>query len=74
MNDSSASLSVGDGVTGILVREPQPEDVDEVSFAYLSPNESINVGALLLFDLQVYTMSAKIDFTIIVVFFFFFWM
>ncbi|XP_035535177.1 adhesion G-protein coupled receptor G2-like isoform X2 [Morone saxatilis] len=43
LNVSSAELNLGEGVTGILVRETQPEDVDEVSFAYLNPNESINI-------------------------------
>ena len=56
-NESSAELNAGGGVTGAIVKKTEPEDVDEVSFTYLSPNDSMNVGALLLFDLH--TMSAK---------------
>lgn len=51
INGSSAELTIG-GAVGILVRETEPADVQEVSFAYLSPNDSINVGALLLFYLN----------------------
>ncbi|XP_069017712.1 adhesion G-protein coupled receptor G5-like isoform X1 [Embiotoca jacksoni] len=43
MNGSSVALSVTEGVTGILVRETEPEDVGIVSFAYTSPNESLNI-------------------------------
>ncbi|XP_051264813.1 adhesion G-protein coupled receptor G2 isoform X2 [Dicentrarchus labrax] len=43
LNVSSAELNLGGGVTGILVRETEPEDVEEVSFAYLNPNESIHI-------------------------------
>ncbi|XP_030577852.1 adhesion G-protein coupled receptor G2-like [Archocentrus centrarchus] len=43
MTGSSAAISAGDGVTGVLVRETQKEDVQEVSFAYMSPNDSINI-------------------------------
>ncbi|XP_018538041.1 adhesion G-protein coupled receptor G2 isoform X1 [Lates calcarifer] len=43
INESSVALSAGEGVTGILVKETQPEDVQEVSFAYISPNDSISI-------------------------------
>ncbi|KAM3602476.1 uncharacterized protein V6R79_004911 [Siganus canaliculatus] len=43
INGSSAELMLGDGITGVLVRETDPEDVDEVSFAYESPHQSINI-------------------------------
>ncbi|XP_074472666.1 adhesion G-protein coupled receptor G5-like [Sebastes fasciatus] len=43
ISGSSAELTVGEGVTGILVRETVPEDVDEVSFAYASPNDSMSI-------------------------------
>ena len=57
VNESSVELNAGEGVTGALVKKTDPEDVDEVSFACLSPTDSINVGALLLFHLH--TMSTK---------------
>ncbi|XP_068564316.1 adhesion G-protein coupled receptor G5-like [Cebidichthys violaceus] len=43
INVSSAILDVGEGVTGILVRETNPADVDEVSFGYWSPNDRISI-------------------------------
>ncbi|XP_037606901.1 adhesion G-protein coupled receptor G6-like [Sebastes umbrosus] len=43
ISGSSAELTVGEEVTGILVRETVPEDVDEVSFAYASPNDSMSI-------------------------------
>lgn len=49
MNGSSAELKVGAGITGILVKQKEPEDVAEVSFAYTKPNQSINVGVVFLF-------------------------
>lgn len=49
---SSAELNVGNGIKGVLVRETEPEDLSEVYFGYASPNDSISVGALLLFDLH----------------------
>lgn len=57
INESSVALSAGEGVTGILVKETQPEDVQEVSFAYISPNDSISVGELLLSDLHMCAVS-----------------
>lgn len=48
INGSSAALTLGEGVDGVLVRETEPDDVTEVLFAYMSPNASINVGALRL--------------------------
>nr|XP_046228298.1 adhesion G protein-coupled receptor G3-like isoform X2 [Scatophagus argus] len=43
INVSSAVLTLGEGVTGLLVRETEPEDVNEVSFAYMSANSSMNI-------------------------------
>lgn len=43
--NGSAALSVGDGITGVMVAHKDPTDIEAVSFAYASPNESINVGA-----------------------------
>ncbi|KAM6906807.1 adhesion G-protein coupled receptor G1-like [Lycodopsis pacificus] len=43
MNVSSAALTVTEGVTGILVRETDPVDVDEVFFGYSAPNDSIRI-------------------------------
>ncbi|XP_041815331.1 adhesion G-protein coupled receptor G5-like [Chelmon rostratus] len=43
INVSSAAVTIGGGVTGILVKETDPADVQEVSFAYGSSNESINI-------------------------------
>ncbi|XP_028253934.1 adhesion G-protein coupled receptor G2-like [Parambassis ranga] len=43
MNGSSAELKVGAGITGVLVKQREPEDVSEVSFAYTKPNQSINI-------------------------------
>ncbi|KAM6991739.1 adhesion G protein-coupled receptor G3-like [Tautogolabrus adspersus] len=43
INTSSAALNLGEGVTGILVKEDEPDDVDEVSFAYMSLNDDINI-------------------------------
>ncbi|XP_042245954.1 adhesion G-protein coupled receptor G6-like isoform X2 [Thunnus maccoyii] len=42
-SESSAELNAGGGVTGAIVKKTEPEDVDEVSFAYLSPNDSMNI-------------------------------
>lgn len=52
INVSSAELTVGKGITGIIKRETEPEKVQEVSFAYASPTGSIVVSALFLFDLH----------------------
>ncbi|XP_020495594.2 adhesion G-protein coupled receptor G5 [Labrus bergylta] len=43
INTPSAALNMGEGVTGIIVRETNEEYVDEVSFAYESPNNDINI-------------------------------
>ncbi|XP_044025457.1 adhesion G-protein coupled receptor G2-like [Siniperca chuatsi] len=43
INGSSATVTVGEGVTGILVRETDPVNIDEVSFAYVSPNDSMSI-------------------------------
>lgn len=43
INASSAAVTLGDGVTGVIVRETVPEDIKEVSFAYGSTDENINI-------------------------------
>ncbi|KAM4521550.1 adhesion G-protein coupled receptor G2-like [Odontesthes bonariensis] len=43
MKGTSASLSVAEGVTGILVKGPEPEEMEGVSFAYQSPADSIKI-------------------------------
>ncbi|XP_047429062.1 adhesion G-protein coupled receptor G2-like [Mugil cephalus] len=43
LNGSSAELSVGEGVSGILVKQTHVEDAEEVSFGYANPNQSINI-------------------------------
>lgn len=43
-NASSMELSAGGEVLGVLVREPDPQEVEEVSFGYKSLDSSINVG------------------------------
>lgn len=59
INVSSVELTAGNGIKGVLVRETEPEDIHEVSFGYASPNDSINVGALLLFDLHACAISTE---------------
>lgn len=46
INGSSAEISVGEGVKGVLVKETHKDEVEEVLFAYQSPNDSINVGGI----------------------------
>ncbi|XP_028997263.1 adhesion G-protein coupled receptor G5-like isoform X2 [Betta splendens] len=43
MNSSSAALSLGDGITGVIVANKDPVDIAEVSFGYASPNDSITI-------------------------------
>ncbi|KAF3703088.1 Adhesion G protein-coupled receptor G3 [Channa argus] len=43
INESAVALSVGDGVTGALVANKSPVDIDQVSFAYGSPNSNISI-------------------------------
>jgi len=50
---NSAAVSVAEGISGVLVKIPDPEDIEEISFTYNSPNESMNVGAPFLFYLHV---------------------
>ncbi|XP_033932365.1 adhesion G-protein coupled receptor G5-like isoform X1 [Pseudochaenichthys georgianus] len=40
---NSAAVSVAEGISGVLVKKPDPEDIEEISFAYNSPNESMNI-------------------------------
>lgn len=42
-NGSSAALSMGESITGVLVKQKDPLDVNEVSFAYTKPNDSFNI-------------------------------
>lgn len=46
MNGTSASLSLGKAVEGLLVRQTDPEHMDQVSFAYMTPQDKFNVGAV----------------------------
>ncbi|XP_039981894.1 adhesion G-protein coupled receptor G2-like [Xiphias gladius] len=41
ISEPAAALYGGEGVEGIIVRETEPEHLEEVSFAYESPNESL---------------------------------
>ncbi|KAM8726123.1 adhesion G-protein coupled receptor G5 [Acanthopagrus schlegelii] len=43
INGSSAALSLGEGVEGVLVRETEPADINEVLFAYASPKANISM-------------------------------
>ncbi|TKS76370.1 Adhesion G-protein coupled receptor G2 [Collichthys lucidus] len=43
LNESSAAVSLGNGVQGIIVKETEPEDVDEISFAYSSPVSELSI-------------------------------
>ncbi|XP_034555674.1 adhesion G-protein coupled receptor G5-like [Notolabrus celidotus] len=43
INTSSAVLNFGEGVTGILLRKTEPEDLEEVSFAYAPLNDNISI-------------------------------
>ncbi|XP_033991457.1 LOW QUALITY PROTEIN: adhesion G-protein coupled receptor G1-like [Trematomus bernacchii] len=40
---NSAAVSVAEGISGVLVKIPDPVDIEEISFAYNSPNESMNI-------------------------------
>ncbi|KAL3979540.1 methylenetetrahydrofolate dehydrogenase(NAD+) / 5,10-methenyltetrahydrofolate cyclohydrolase [Sarotherodon galilaeus] len=43
ISGSSAEITVGEGVKGVLVKETHKDEVTEVLFAYQSPNDSINI-------------------------------
>ncbi|XP_039637368.1 adhesion G-protein coupled receptor G6-like [Perca fluviatilis] len=43
MTGSSAAVTVAEGVTGVVVRETKPADVQEVSIAYRSSNDSMSI-------------------------------
>ncbi|XP_017267320.1 adhesion G-protein coupled receptor G2 [Kryptolebias marmoratus] len=43
MNGTSASLSLGKGVEGLLVRQPDTEDLNPMSFAYRTPQDKLNI-------------------------------
>lgn len=60
LNGSTAELSAGDGVTGILVmqRAEVAVDMEAVSFALSTPNSTINVGAFaLIWHIYIYCVS-----------------
>ncbi|XP_028460215.1 adhesion G-protein coupled receptor G2 [Perca flavescens] len=43
MTGSSAAVTVAEGVTGVVVRETKPADVQDVFIAYRSPNDSMSI-------------------------------
>ncbi|MEQ2221972.1 hypothetical protein ILYODFUR_021102 [Ilyodon furcidens] len=43
MNGTSAELSVGNGIEGVLVRNSDPTELNEVSFAYMDPNDKLKI-------------------------------
>ncbi|XP_026197701.1 adhesion G-protein coupled receptor G5-like [Anabas testudineus] len=43
MSGSSATLNVGEGITGVLVVQKDPVNIEEISLAYGSPQGSINI-------------------------------
>lgn len=43
MNGTSAELSVGKGVEGVIVKQTDPKDMNEVSFAYQTPKEKMKI-------------------------------
>ncbi|MEQ2163593.1 hypothetical protein GOODEAATRI_031815, partial [Goodea atripinnis] len=43
MNGTSAELSLGKGIEGVLVRKPDPAELNEVSFAYMDPNDKLKI-------------------------------
>lgn len=45
MNVSSAEIKLGGGVSGVIVKETDPRDLQRVSLAYVTPDASPNVGA-----------------------------
>lgn len=46
-SESSAAFNGGEGVAGVMVKKTDPADVTDVSFAYMSPGDSVSVGAIL---------------------------
>lgn len=45
MNETSAEFNLGGGVLGVIVKETDLRDVDDVLLAYVTPDASPNVGA-----------------------------
>lgn len=45
MNVTSAEFKLGGGVSGVIVKETDPRDLQHVSVAYVTPGASPNVGA-----------------------------
>lgn len=62
MNGTSAELSVGKGVEGIIVRQTNPQELDEVSFAYQDPNDKLKVSPFIYLSpvQSTFNYSAKI--------------
>lgn len=57
MNTSSVAITMNDGSSGVVLKMSEPEDINQVSFAYANLTDSMNVSALFLFDLH--TLSAE---------------
>ncbi|XP_024123923.1 adhesion G protein-coupled receptor G3 [Oryzias melastigma] len=43
MNGTSASLSVGEGVKGVIVKQADPEEMNEISLAFDTPKQDMNI-------------------------------
>ncbi|KAM4529254.1 adhesion G-protein coupled receptor G5-like [Fundulus diaphanus] len=43
MNGTSAELSAGKGIEGVIVRKTNPKELDEVSFAYMDPKDKLKI-------------------------------
>lgn len=48
INSSSVSMTLGEGVFGILMKQTDPQDVMEVSFAIVAKRNKIYVGVFFL--------------------------
>ncbi|XP_035474445.2 adhesion G-protein coupled receptor G2-like isoform X2 [Scophthalmus maximus] len=42
-SESSAAFNGGEGVAGVMVKKTDPADVTDVSFAYMSPGDSVSI-------------------------------
>lgn len=45
MNETSAEIQLGGGVSGVIVKETDPKDLHRVLLAYATPDASPSVGA-----------------------------